>query len=158
MEEQERKRKVGLFVLLAEIELALGYSLCLLNTEAQRLAAELKLISHFQERKEYGKIIDLLKKVDDISTEKIWKRILDSYEGDKTKGEEYDAKGLGVKMFEGNELARLIVLYADKTAQSNENFEKVFTFMQDLKGVDLLDQKTYDRLYLNITNDDEGQD
>lgn len=65
------------------------------------------------------------------------------------KGEPYDAKGYDNKLFEGNELARLIALYAEKTAVNNENYEKIFTMLGELKdGCNILDQSTYDHFYL----------
>lgn len=56
-------------------------------------------------------------------------------------------KNIPVWQEESNELARLILMYADKSADV-ENVFKVFKVLRDIKGEGILDEKMLDNYYL----------
>lgn len=49
---------------------------------------------------------------------------------------------------EANELIRLVLLYADRTAKSEENFNKIFDFISSLEGEGLVTDEVLNRFYL----------
>lgn len=161
MDSLEKQKTEDLLVLLARTELALSYTITLLNMECGRLTEKLRLCSKFKQKKEYS---DLTRKIEDIDRfleRTFYQRIINVYD---REGEPYDAENFDLTLFEANELARLVLLYADKTAKSNENFEKIFEFIGSLKegAVNILDQATYDKFYLKTYDKDgdneQGQD
>lgn len=57
--------------------------------------------------------------------------------------EEHNFKNIPVWQEESNELARLILLYADKSANV-DNMNAIFKFLRELPGAGLIDEKTLD--------------
>lgn len=57
-------------------------------------------------------------------------------------------KNIPVWQEESNELARLILLYADKSADV-DNVNKVFKLLRELPGADIITDGLLDRFYLN---------
>lgn len=161
MDNLEKQKTEDLLVFLARIELALSYTISLLNMECGRLTEKLRLCSKFKQKKDYS---DLSRKIEDIDKfleRTFYQRIINIYD---REGEPYDAEDFDLTLFEANELARLVLLYADKTAKSNENYEKIFKFIGDIKegAANVLNQETYDKFYLKtfVPDGDEerGQD
>ena len=161
MDNLEKQKTEDLLVFLARIELALSYTITLLNMECGRLTEKLRLCSKFKQKKDYS---DLSRKIEDIDKfleRTFYQRIINIY---NREGEPYDAENFDLTLFEANELARLVLLYADKTAKSNENYEKIFTFIGNIKegAANVLDQETYDKFYLRTYEPDgdeeQGQD
>lgn len=158
MDNLEKQKTEDLLVLLARTELALSYTITLLNMECGRLTEKLRLCSKFKQKKDYS---DLSRKIEDIDKfleRTFYQRIINIY---NREGEPYDAENFDLTLYEANELARLVLLYADKTAKSNENYEKIFTFIGNIKegAANVLDQETYDKFYLTkyIPDGDEEQ-
>ena len=161
MDNLEKQKTEDLLVFLARIELALSYTISLLNMECGRLTEKLRLCSKFKQKKDYS---DLSRKIEDIDKfleRTFYQRIIDIYD---REGEPYDAEDLDLTLFEANELARLVLLYADKTAKSKENYEKIFKFIGDIKegAANVLNQETYDKFYLKTFvpdgDEEQGQD
>lgn len=158
MDNLEKQKTEDLLVFLARIELALSYTISLLNMECGRLTEKLRLCSKFKQKKDYS---DLSRKIEDIDKfleKTFYQRIINIYD---REGEPYDAEDFDLTLFEANELARLVLLYADKTAKSNENYEKIFKFIGDIKegAANVLNQETYDKFYLKtfVPDGDEEQ-
>ena len=161
MDNLEKQKTEDLLVFLARAELALSYTITLLNMECGRLTEKLRLCSKFKQKKDYS---DLSRKIEDIDKfleRTFYQRIINIYD---RVGEPYDVENFDLTLFEANELARLVLLYADKTAKSNENYEKIFTFIGNIKegAANVLDQETYDKFYLRTHEPDgdeeQGQD
>lgn len=161
MDNLEKQKTEDLLVFLARIELALSYTISLLNMECGRLTEKLRLCSKFKQKKDYS---DLSRKIEDIDKfleRAFYQRIINIYD---REGEPYDAEDFDLTLFEANELARLVLLYADKTAKSNENYEKIFKFIGDIKegAANVLNQETYDKFYLKTFvpdgDEEQGQD
>lgn len=161
MDNLEKQKTEDLLVFLAHAELALSYTITLLNMECGRLTEKLRLCSKFKQKKDYS---DLSRKIEDIDKfleRTFYQRIINIYD---REGEPYDAEDFDLTLFEANELARLVLLYADKTAKSNENYEKIFTFIGNIKegAANVLDQETYDKFYLRTYvpdgDEEQGQD
>lgn len=161
MDNLEKQKTEDLLVFLARIELALSYTISLLNMECGRLTEKLRLCSKFKQKKDYS---DLSRKIEDIDKfleRTFYQRIINIYD---REGEPYNAEDFDLTLFEANELARLVLLYADKTAKSNENYEKIFKFIGDIKegAANVLDQETYDKFYLKTFvpdgDEEQGQD
>ena len=161
MDNLEKQKTEDLLVFLARIELALSYTISLLNMECGRLTEKLRLCSKFKQKKDYS---DLSRKIEDIDKfleRTFYQRIINIYD---REGEPYDAEDFDLTLFEANELARLVLLYADKTAKSNENYEKIFKFIGDIKegAANVLNQETYDKFYLKTFvpdgDEEQGQD
>ena len=161
MDNLEKQKTEDLLVFLARIELALSYTISLLNMECGRLTEKLRLCSKFKQKKDYS---DLSRKIEDIDKfleRTFYQRIINIYD---REGEPYDAEDFDRTLFEANELARLVLLYADKTAKSNENYEKIFKFIGDIKegAANVLNQETYDKFYLKTFvpdgDEEQGQD
>lgn len=51
---------------------------------------------------------------------------------------------------EANELIRLVLLYADKTARSEDNLNKIFEFIKSLDGEGLVTDEVLNRFYLKM--------
>lgn len=158
MDNLEKQKTEDLLVFLARIELALSYTISLLNKECGRLTEKLRLCSKFKQKKDYS---DLSRKIEDIDKfleKTFYQRIINIYD---REGEPYNAEDFDLTLFEANELARLVLLYADKTAKSNENYEKIFKFIGDIKegAANVLNQETYDKFYLKtfVPDGDEEQ-
>ena len=158
MDNLEKQKTEDLLVFLARIELALSHTISLLNMECGRLTEKLRLCSKFKQKKDYS---DLSRKIEDIDKfleRTFYQRIINIYD---REGEPYDAEDFDLTLFEANELARLVLLYADKTAKSNENYEKIFKFIGDIKegAANVLNQETYDKFYLKtfVPDGDEKQ-
>lgn len=158
MDNLEKQKTEDLLVFLARIELALSYTISLLNMECGRLTEKLRLCSKFKQKKDYS---DLSRKIEDIDKfleRTFYQRIINIYD---REGEPYDAEDFDLTLFEANELARLVLLYADKTAKSNENYEKIFKFIGDIKegAANVLNQETYDKFNLKtyVPDGDEEQ-
>lgn len=145
MTQEEKDRKERLLIFIAHIELALSYTIMQLNLECGRLSKQMYASSKFKQKKDYGDLCNLLKRVDDHLDRAFHERIINMY---RLKDGTFDANGFDTKLFEANELARLVLLYGDKTALSNENFEKIFRFIGSLTGMNVVDQETYDKFYL----------
>ena len=161
MDNLEKQKTEDLLVFLARIELALSYTISLLNMECGRLTEKLRLCSKFKQKKDYS---DLSRKIEDIDKfleRTFYQRIINIYD---REGEPYNAEDFDLTLFEANELARLVLLYADKTAKSNENYEKIFKFIGDIKegAANVLNQETYDKFYLKTFvpdgDEEQGQD
>lgn len=161
MDNLEKQKTEDLLVFLARIELALSYTISLLNMECGRLTEKLRLCSKFKQKKDYS---DLSRKIEDIDKfleRTFYQRIINIYD---REGEPYNAEDFDLTLFEANELARLVLLYADKTAKSNENYEKIFKFIGDIKegAANVLNQETYDKFYLRTYvpdgDEEQGQD
>ena len=161
MDNLEKQKTEDLLVFLARAELALSYTITLLNMECGRLTEKLRLCSKFKQKKDYA---DLSRKIEDIDKfleKTFYQRIINVYD---RVGEPYDAENFDLTLFEANELARLVLLYADKTAKRNENYEKIFKFIGDIKegAANVLNQETYDKFYLRTYEPDgdeeQGQD
>ena len=161
MDNLEKQKTEDLLVFLARIELALSYTISLLNMECGRLTEKLRLCSKFKQKKDYS---DLSRKIEDIDKfleRTFYQRIINIYD---REGEPYDAEDFDLTLFEANELARLVLLYADKTAKSNENYEKIFKFIGGIKegAANVLNQETYDKFYLKTFvpdgDEEQGQD
>ena len=161
MDNLEKQKTEDLLVFLARIELALSHTISLLNMECGRLTEKLRLCSKFKQKKDYS---DLSRKIEDIDKfleRTFYQRIINIYD---REGEPYDAEDFDLTLFEANELARLVLLYADKTAKSNENYEKIFKFIGDIKegAANVLNQETYDKFYLKTFapdgDEEQGQD
>lgn len=161
MDNLEKQKTEDLLVFLARAELALSYTITLLNMECGRLTEKLRLCSKFKQKKDYS---DLSRKIEDIDKfleRTFYQRIINIYD---RVGEPYDAENFDLTLFEANELARLVLLYADKTAKSNENYEKIFTFIGNIKegAANVLTQETYDKFYLRTYvpdgDEEQGQD
>ena len=161
MNNLEKQKTEDLLVFLARIELALSYTISLLNMECGRLTEKLRLCSKFKQKKDYS---DLSRKIEDIDKfleRAFYQRIINIYD---REGEPYNAEDFDLTLFEANELARLVLLYADKTAKSNENYEKIFKFIGDIKedAANVLNQETYDKFYLKTFvpdgDEEQGQD
>ena len=161
MDNLEKQKTEDLLVLLARTELALSYTISLLNMECRRLSEKLRLCSKFKQKKDYS---DLSRKIEDIDKfleRTFYQRIINIYD---REGEPYNAEDFDLTLFEANELARLVLLYADKTAKSNENYEKIFKFIGDIKegAANVLNQETYDKFYLRTYvpdgDEEQGQD
>ena len=161
MDKLDKQKTEDLLVFLARIELALSYTISLLNMECGRLTEKLRLCSKFKQKKDYS---DLSRKIEDIDKfleRTFYQRIINIYD---REGEPYDAEDFDLTLFEANELARLVLLYADKTAKSNENYEKIFKFIGDIKegAANVLNQETYDKFYLKTFvpdgDEEQGQD
>ena len=159
MDNLEKQKTEDLLVFLARTELALSYTITLLNMECGRLAEKLRLCSKFKQKKDYA---DLSRKIEDIDKfleKTFYQRIINVYD---RVGEPYDVENFDLTLFEANELARLVLLYADKTAKSNENYEKIFKFIGDIKegAANVLNQETYDKFYLKtfVPDGDEEQE
>lgn len=161
MDNLEKQKTEDLLVFLARAELALSYTITLLNMECGRLTEKLRLCSKFKQKKDYS---DLSRKIEDIDKfleRTFYQRIINIYD---REGEPYDAEDFDLTLFEANELARLVLLYADKTAKSNENYEKIFTFIGNIKegAANVLTQETYDKFYLRTYvpdgDEEQGQD
>lgn len=161
MDNLEKQKTEDLLVFLARIELALSYTISLLNMECGRLTEKLRLCSKFKQKKDYS---DLSRKIEDIDKfleRAFYQRIINIYD---REGEPYNAEDFDLTLFEANELARLVLLYADKTAKSNENYEKIFKFIGDIKegAANVLNQETYDKFYLKTFvpdgDEEQGQD
>lgn len=161
MDNLEKQKTEDLLVFLARIELALSYTISLLNMECGRLTEKLRLCSKFKQKKDYS---DLSRKIEDIDKfleRTFYQRIINIYD---REGEPYNAEDFDLTLFEANELARLVLLYADKTAKSNENYEKIFKFIGDIKegAANVLNQETYDKFYLKTYvpdgDEEQGQD
>ena len=159
MDNLEKQKTEDLLVFLARTELALSYTITLLNMECGRLTEKLRLCSKFKQKKDYA---DLSRKIEDIDKfleKTFYQRIIDIY-----NRVPYDVENFDLTLYEANELARLVLLYADKTAKSNENYEKIFTFICNIKegAANVLDQETYDKFYLKTFEPDgdeeQGQD
>ena len=161
MDNLEKQKTEDLLVFLARIELALSHTISLLNMECGRLTEKLRLCSKFKQKKDYS---DLSRKIEDIDKfleRTFYQRIINIYD---REGEPYNAEDFDLTLFEANELARLVLLYADKTAKSNENYEKIFKFIGDIKegAANVLNQETYDKFYLKTFvpdgDEEQGQD
>ena len=161
MDNLEKQKTEDLLVFLARMELALSYTISLLNMECGRLTEKLRLCSKFKQKKDYS---DLSRKIEDIDKfleRTFYQRIINIYD---REGEPYNAEDFDLTLFEANELARLVLLYADKTAKSNENYEKIFKFIGDIKegAANVLNQETYDKFYLKTFvpdgDEEQGQD
>ena len=161
MDNLEKQKTEDLLVFLARAELALSYTITLLNMECGRLTEKLRLCSKFKQKKDYS---DLSRKIEDIDKfleRTFYQRIINIY---NREGEPYDVENFDLTLYEANELARLVLLYADKTAKSNENYEKIFTFIGNIKegAANVLDQETYDKFYLRAYvpdgDEEQGQD
>ena len=161
MDNLEKQKTEDLLVFLARAERALSYTITLLNMECGRLTEKLRLCSKFKQKKDYS---DLSRKIEDIDKfleRTFYQRIINIYD---RVGEPYDAENFDLTLFEANELARLVLLYADKTAKSNENYEKIFTFIGNIKegAANVLNQETYDKFYLRTYvpdgDEEQGQD
>ena len=161
MDNLEKQKTEDLLVFLARIELALSYTISLLNMECGRLTEKLRLCSKFKQKKDYS---DLSRKIEDIDKfleRTFYQRIINIYD---REGEPYNAEDFDLTLFEANELARLVLLYADKTAKCNENYEKIFKFIGDIKegAANVLNQETYDKFYLKTFvpdgDEEQGQD
>lgn len=161
MDNLEKQKTEDLLVFLARIELALSYTISLLNMECGRLTEKLRLCSKFKQKKDYS---DLSRKIEDIDKfleRTFYQRIINIYD---REGEPYNAEDFDLTLFEANELARLVLLYADKTAKSNENYEKIFKFIGGIKegAANVLNQETYDKFYLKTFvpdgDEEQGQD
>lgn len=161
MDNLEKQKTEDLLVFLARIELALSYTISLLNMECGRLTEKLRLCSKFKQKKDYS---DLSRKIEDIDKfleRTFYQRIINIYD---REGEPYNAEDFDLTLFEANELARLVLLYADKTAKSNDNYEKIFKFIGDIKegAANVLNQETYDKFYLKTFvpdgDEEQGQD
>lgn len=161
MDNLEKQKTEDLLVFLARIELALSYTISLLNMECGRLTEKLRLCSKFKQKKDFS---DLSRKIEDIDKfleRTFYQRIINIYD---REGEPYNAEDFDLTLFEANELARLVLLYADKTAKSNENYEKIFKFIGDIKegAANVLNQETYDKFYLRTYvpdgDEEQGQD
>lgn len=161
MDNLEKQKTEDLLVFLARMELALSYTISLLNMECGRLTEKLRLCSKFKQKKDYS---DLSRKIEDIDKfleRTFYQRIINIYD---REGEPYNAEDFDLTLFEANELARLVLLYADKTAKSNENYEKIFTFIGNIKegAANVLNQETYDKFYLKTFvpdgDEEQGQD
>ena len=157
MDNLEKQKTEDLLVFLARTELALSYTITLLNMECGRLTEKLRLCSKFKQKKDYA---DLSRKIEDIDKfleKTFYQRIIDIY---NRVGEPYDVENFDLTLYEANELARLVLLYADKTAKSNENYEKIFTFICNIKegAANVLDQETYDKFYLKTFAPDGNEE
>lgn len=67
--------------------------------------------------------------------------------------EDFIVAGLSAERYdlmrvEANELIRLVLLYADRTAKSEENFNKIFDFIKSLPGEGLVTDEVLNRFYL----------
>ena len=161
MDNLEKQKTEDLLVFLARIELALSYTISLLNMECGRLTEKLRLCSKFKQKKDYSDLSRKIEDIDKVLERTFYQRIINIYD---REGEPYDAEDFDLTLFEANELARLVLLYADKTAKSNENYEKIFKFIGDIKegAANVLNQETYDKFYLKTFvpdgDEEQGQD
>lgn len=161
MDNLEKQKTEDLLVLLVRTELALSHTITLLNMESGRLTEKLRLCSKFKQKKDYADLSRKIEDVDKFLEKTFYQRIINIY---SRVGEPYDVENFDLTLYEANELARLVLLYADKTAKSNENYEKIFTFIGNIKegAANVLDQETYDKFYLKTFEPDgdeeQGQD
>ena len=157
MDNLEKQKTEDLLVFLARTELALSYTITLLNMECGRLTEKLRLCSKFKQKKDYADLSRMIEDIDKFLEKTFYQRIIDIY-----NRVPYDVENFDLTLYEANELARLVLLYADKTAKSNENYEKIFTFICNIKegAANVLDQETYDKFYLKtyVPDGDEEQE
>lgn len=85
----------------------------------------------------------LMKSIKDIYTQFdiLYQDIIDSTEG---RGWET----LDIWAEESNELARLILLYADKSAGNLDNIDKIFRYLRRFKGQGIVTEEVLSKFYL----------
>ena len=96
MDNLEKQKTEDLLVFLARIELALSYTISLLNMECGRLTEKLRLCSKFKQKKDYS---DLSRKIEDIDKfleRTFYQRIINIYD---REGEPYDAEDFDLTLF-----------------------------------------------------------
>lgn len=85
----------------------------------------------------------LMKSIKDIYTQ------FDILYGDILESAEpHGWRELDIWAEESNELARLILLYADKSAGEIENVNKIFRYLRRFKGQGIVTEEVLDRFYL----------